>query len=888
VDTAPDVRPSDSFGTETWEADVVLSDGGTVHVRPIQPTDAEAFKQFHAQLSPQSVYYRYFSPKPRLTDAEIERFTTVDMLDRAALVALLGDDIVADARYDRWPGKPEAEVAFAVVDSHQGRGLSTLLLEHLAAIARLNGIVRFTAEVLADNRAMLSVFARAGWPVTRAFDSGVVDVAFDVVPTPAYLDTVERREQQAESRSIARLLRPKSVAVVGASDKPASVGQALLRGLLRSGFPGPVFAVNPARERVSGLPCYARLTDVPEDVALAIVAVPPDQVEGVLEDAIAKHVRGLVMVTGDFARTTPGEPSAVQHLVARARGNGMRIIGPASMGLLSTAADVPLRAVLAPTIVAAGGVSISLQSGPLGTGILELAARLGVGLASFVSLGDKADVSGNDLLQYWEDDPATRVVLVYTESFGNPRKFARIARRVSRHKPIVAVRAGGTADPTTEALYEQAGVIRVRTVRELFDTARVLDRLPLPRGDRLMVVGNAASPAILALDAAKMEGLVPAVLGVDIANELLEPLPEGSTLDEGVVQLTHRAMPADFGHAVKTLLAAGDVDAILVIFAPPLPDVATIPKDALREVEDVLDKPLVAVMVGFDDGPLAPGSRIPVFAFPEPAVGALGRIARHVRAHRTFPPSELTTPEGIDEARVRAVLDHALEVRPEGTLLPLAAAEELLSACGIRVASAHAITSVDAAITAAEELGYPVALKAAKIVRSGRSERAGVALDLHDAGEVRRAWSGIEDELGPGALTEAIVQCMAPPGVELRVKVEPHPPLGAVLTFGLGGVFADAIGDEVPRLVPFLAGEAAAVIGASRAARALIDDEARRSAEDLLERVAHLADAHPEVESLLINPVLASRGGSWVTDVSVHVRPAVAHADTPLRRLGPR
>jgi acyl-CoA synthetase (NDP forming)/GNAT superfamily N-acetyltransferase len=886
VDAAPDVRPGEDRGTESWEADVVLSDGGTVHVRPIQATDAEDFRQFHEHLSAQSAYYRYFSPKPRLTDAEVERFTTVDMLDRAALVALLGDEIVADARYDRWPGKPEAEVAFTVADEHQGRGLSTLLLEHLAAIARLNGIVRFTAEVLADNRAMLSVFARAGWPVSRAFDSGVVDVAFDLVPTPAYLDTVERREQQAESRSIARLLRPKSVALVGASDEPSSVGQALLRSLLRSGFPGPIFAVNPAHERVAGLPCYPQLTDVPEDVALAIVAVPPHQMEVVLEDAIAKHVRGLVMVTGGFARPSRGEPSTMQHLVARARGNGMRIIGPASMGLLSTAADVPLRAVLAPTRVAAGGVSISLQSGPLGTGILELAARLGVGLASFVSLGEKADVSGNDLLQYWEDDPATRVVLVYTESFGNPRKFARIARRVAQRKTIVAVRAGSTGDPTTEALYEQAGVIRVQTVRELLDTARVLDRLPLPRGDRLMVVANAVSPAILALDAARVEGLVPAVLGVDVAQELVEPLPDGSTLDDGVVQLTYRAMPADFGHAVKTLLAADNVDAILVIFAPPLPDFATVPIDALRELEDRLEKPLVTVMVGLDDGPLAPGSRIPVFAFPEPAVAALGRIARHVRAHRTFPAAELRPPEGIDAARARTVLEQALELRPDGTLLPLAAAEELLSSYGIHVAPARAVTSRDAAVAAADAVGYPVALKAAGIVRRGRSERAGVALDLHDAAEVRRAWSGIEDELGPAALSEAIVQCMAPPGVELRVRVEPHPALGPVVTFGLGGVFADAIGDEVPRLVPFLDGEAAAAIRASRAARALTDDEARRSAEDLLERVAFLADAHPEVDSLLINPVLASRGGSWVTDVSVHVRHAVAHADTPVRRLG--
>jgi acyl-CoA synthetase (NDP forming)/GNAT superfamily N-acetyltransferase len=885
VDATSGLPADGALDAVAWEADVVLADGGTVHVRPIEPTDAEAFRRFHGQLSAQSVYYRFFSPKPRLTDGELERFTTVDMVDRAALIALLGDEIVADARYDRWVGKPEAEVAFSVADEHQGRGLSTLLLEHLAAIARLNGIERFTAEVLADNRAMLSVFARAGWPVSRAFDSGVVDVAFDLVPTPAYLDTVERREQQAESRSIARLLRPKSVAVVGASEEPSSVGQVLVRSLLRSGFPGPVYAVNPAHQRVGGLPCYPRLTDVPDDVALAVVAVPPDQLEAVVEDAIAKHVRGLVLVTG-APPAAPGEASVAARLVARARGNGMRIIGPASMGVVSTAADLPLRVVLSPTRIGRGGVAISLQSGPLGTGILELAARLGVGLSGFVSLGEKADVSGNDLLQYWEDDPATRVVLLYTETFGNPRKFARIARRVSQRKPIVAVRAGANADLTTEALYEQAGVIRVRTVRELLDTARVLDGLPLPAGGRLMIVANAVSPAILALDAAKVEGLVPARLGVDLAQEVLEPLPEGSTLEDGVLQLTYRAMPADFSHAVETMLGAEDVDAILVIFAPPLPDASTVPVDVLRALEEHLQKPLVAVMVGLDDGPLVPGSRIPVFAFPEPAIGALGRIARHVMLHRSGPREEIHRPEGTDPERAHAVLAHALEVRPEGTRLPLAAAEELLSAYGIRVAPARAVTSLDDAVEAAEALGYPVALKAAAIVRRGRSERAGVALDLHDATEVKRAWAGIEDELGPNAMAEAIVQCMAPPGVEIRVGVALHPALGPVVTFGLGGVYADAIGDEVPRLVPFVEGEAAATVRASRAAIALVDDDARRSAEDLLERVASLADAHPEIDALVINPLLASSGGSWVTDVTVHVRPAVALADTPVRRLG--
>jgi acyl-CoA synthetase (NDP forming)/GNAT superfamily N-acetyltransferase len=871
---------------EQWEADVVLSDGGTVHVRPIRPSDAEAFRRFHAGLSSQSLYFRFFSPKPRLTDAEVERFTTVDMADRVALVAILGDELIADARYDRWPGKDEAEVAFTVADEHQGRGLSTILLEHLAAIARTRGIARFTAEVLGENRAMLSVFARAGWPVTRAFDSGVVDVVFDIVPTPDYLNTVDRREQRAESRSIARLLNPRSVGVVGASDQPSTVGRVLMQNLLSGGFAGPVYPVNPAHERVANMRCYPSLREVPDDVALAIVAVPPDQLEAVLDDAIAKHVRGLLIVTGDLPGGTDDETPLVRRLVTRARGNGIRIIGPASMGVLTTGEDSALRAVLAPTHVRPGAVSISLQSGPLGTGLLEMASRLGVGLASFVSLGDKADVSGNDLLQYWEDDPATSVVLIYTESFGNPRKFARIARRLSRRKPIVAVRAGASGDPTTAALYEQAGVIRVPTVRQLFDTARVLVGPPLPRGNRVMVVSNAVSPALLARDTARVEGLAPADLGVDLVDELLAPLPAGSSLEGGVLQLTHRAMPADYAHAVRALLAADAVDALVVIFAPPLPDLAALPAHALLELEPELTKPLVTVIVGLDDGPLAKGSRIPVFAFPEPAVGALGRIARHVASRDRVPPGEPRRPDGCDVDAATAIVDQALQARPEGTMLPLRAAEGLLRAYGVSVSAGRSVTSEDAAVAAAnEELGYPVALKANGIVRRGRSERAGVALDLHDAAEVRRAWRGITDELGAPAMVEAVVQAMAPPGAELRVAVEPHPLLGPVLTFGLGGVLADAIDDRIPRLVPFGAGDAAAVIEASRAGRALDGDPRVTDAViDLLERVGWLVEDHHELDRLVINPALGSAEGAWVVDVTAHVRPA-PHLTDPVRRL---
>ncbi len=555
---------------QSWESDVVLADGGTVHVRPIRPDDAAALVAFHGRLSPESIYFRFFSPKPRLTDKEVEKFTTVDMVDRVALVAELGDDVIAVARYDRWPGRDEAEVAFTVDDAHHGRGIATLLLEHLAAIARSHGLRRFTAEVLPDNRPMLGVFRRAGFEVHNEFSGGVIDVAFDIEPTLAYAESVDRREQRAESRSIARLLRPRSVAVIGASDRLGSVGREVFRNLLNSGFQGPVYPVNPTAPHVASVPAYDSVLDIPDDIHLAVVAVPAEAVPGVIAQCAQKRVRGAIVVSTGFADAGPEGAATQRAMVELARRNGMRIIGPASLGVINTDPTSPLHASFAPRDVPAGHLAVSLQSGPLGAGMIELAKRLGVGLSSFVSVGNKADVSANDLLNYWYDDPATDVVLLYTETFGNPRKFGRVARRVSRRKPVVAVKAGrGSADDVAaDALYQQAGVIRVDTVRDMFDVGRVLASQPLPGGDRVAVVTNALSPAVLALDGLRASGLRPAELSVDTRAELHHQLAD-DVIVGNPIDLTYRSVPADYRAALETVLSDPGVDAVLAVYAPP-------------------------------------------------------------------------------------------------------------------------------------------------------------------------------------------------------------------------------------------------------------------------------------------------------------------------------
>ena len=422
-----------------WESTVVLGNGDVAVIRPLTPHDRDALAAFHRRQSKDSIYRRYFSPKPELSDRDLDHFTHIDMTDRVALAVESHGEFIAWSSYERWPGRSEAEAAFMVDDAHQGEGIATLMLEHLAAIARSNGIDRFTAEVLADNRPMLAVFAKAGWPLQRRFDSGVVDLDWELATTDEFLDSVERREQRADSRAVVRLLIPRAIAVIGASDRPGSVGAAIWDSVTAN-TSLPVHAVNPARTMLGDHPCHASVADLPDDVSLAIVAVPAQHLDDTIDACIAKRMRGAIVIT-----SVDGTDVDVAAMVARARRNGLRIIGPSSMGVASARPDASLQAALVRVTLPVGHVAISMQSGSLASSLLRRARDLDLGISWFVSLGDKADVSANDLLQFWEEDTNTSVVAIYTESFGNPRKFARIARRVSRTKPIVAVRTGSAS-----------------------------------------------------------------------------------------------------------------------------------------------------------------------------------------------------------------------------------------------------------------------------------------------------------------------------------------------------------------------------------------------------------------------------------------------------------
>lgn len=848
MEPADDAAPRITDGG--WASTVVLGDGSTAAIRPIAPDDAPSLAAFHERQSPESKYRRFFSPKPTLRDADLERFTHVDFVDRVALVVEEHGDFIAWASYERLQNRSDAEVAFMVDDEHQGRGIATLLLEHLAAIAQSNGIERFTAQTLGDNRGMLAVFAKAGWPVHRRFESGVIDVDFPLADTSEYIDSVERREHRADSLAVARLLLPTSIAVIGASDVEGSIGHLAWHSVSRTSR-CPVFPVNPKHPTIGGRTAFASVTDIADEVGLAIIAVPTSSLESTIDECIAKRVRGAVVITA-----VTEDDLDIEALVSHARRNGLRIIGPSSFGVASPRPETLLQAALVDVALPAGRIAISMQSGTLASSLLLLAQQLGFGLSWFVSLGDKADISANDLLQFWEDDDATSVIALYTESLGNPRKFARIAGRVSASKPIVAVRTGAALiGAANAALYERTGVIQVPTVTAMLDTARVLASQPLMNGSRVAVVSNSRSPFVLASATLTATGL-------EIAAS---------------PHLDWRATQADYAHALRTSLDDDAVDAVLVIHAPPRFDAIEGPAAAVAEVGGESTKPIVAVMLGATDGQLSPGSPIPTFSFPEQAAAALSRVAAYSAWRRTAATeaAEVETAR-IDPAAAGALVAEHLDA---GTMPP-SAMVGLLASYGVAMPTTQFVDADDAVATAGK-IGYPVAVKATHR-RVGRSVEAGIALDLSSDDDVDEAVSLMRQHLGDDA-ARVHVQKMVPPGVDLRIRAVHDERVGPVITVGIGGLQADAIGDESSRLAPISPATARNLVASTRAA-ALLDDAALESVADRVTRIAQLASDHAAIVELDLNPVIVSEHGCWVADAQIALRRA-ERPDPALRRL---
>lgn len=889
-----------------WECDVVLADGGTVHLRPVGPGDADRLVEFHARLSAETVYLRFFSPKPTLSRQEVERFTHVDHDTRVALVAELGDRLVGVARYDREVGTDSAEVAFVISDEHQGRGIGTALLEHLAAAARERGITRFVAQTLARNHHVLGVMRAAGFAERTRLEDGVVYVELLIEPTDRARAAIEAREHRAEATSVARVLTPQSVALIGASRNPASVGHQALRNLLAGGFAGPVYPVNPGAEHVASVKAYPTVLDIPGTVDLAVIAVPAASVIDVVRECAAKGVAGLVVLSAGFAEV--GDVEAQAELRGLARRNGMRLVGPNCIGVVNTA--IGLDATFSPYAATPGRVALQSQSGALGIAILERSARIGLGVSTFVSVGNKADVSGNDLLQYWEDDAGTDVVLLYLESFGNPHKFARIARRVSRRKPIVAVKSGRSAagvraasshtaamaspDIAVDALFRQSGVIRVDTLDELFDMALVLDSQPLPAGNRVAIVTNSGGPGILATDACDGAGLAVPELSV-ATQEALRAVVDANGAVSNPVDLVASATPRMYEQAISIVLADAAIDAAIVIctptFAAPPPEIA----EVLCTSSAATNKPLLGCFLAWPGLPpllrgagREPGSNVPAFSSPEPAARALARAAGYA-AWRMRPPGVVPDLDGYDAGAACSVVADFLTSSPEGGWLPAKGVERLLAAAGVRTPASVSVANADEAARAATQLGYPVALKAAGSELVHKSDVGGVRLGLSSEDEVAEAYRSMAGNIG-ARMTGGLVQQMAAPGVETIVGVVHHPLFGPLVMFGIGGVDTELRHDRSFRILPLTDLDAAELVRSLRAAPLLFGYRgsppvALADLEDLLQRVARLAGDVPALAELDINPLIASPSGAIAVDVRAKVTPVSPGPPPDLRQM---
>ena len=867
-----------------WTADVLLRDGSTAHIRPITPADEELLIEFYARVSDTSKYYRFFSPMPVLSPRDVRRFTHVDYVDRVAFVLLLQGQMIAVGRYDVVTAG-EAEVAFLIEDAHQGRGIAQILLEHLAQAGRERGITKFTAEVLPDNSRMIQTFRSAGYKVVSGYEEGVISLEFPIEPTETAVGAMMAREHEAEAASIQRFFRPGSVALIGASRRQDTIGQQLVRNLVNADFAGRLYVVNPNTEAVSGMPAYKSVAEIPGPVDVAIVAVPAEAVQDVVLECAAKGVHGLVVISSGFAETGEEGRQRQRRLVGLSRSYGLRLIGPNALGIINTDPAVSLNASVAPLMPPRGRAGFFCQSGALGSAILEKVNNRGLGLSTFVSAGNRADVSGNDLLQYWEEDDATEVVMMYLESIGNPRKFSRIARRVSLRKPIVAVRSGRTtqgvpmghavrrisAPPqAVDAMFRQAGVIQVDTLEDMFDVAQLLAHQPLPRGRRAAVVGNSDALGLLAADAAASVGLV---VNKQIALSV-EPTPE------------------EFEDALDAAIDDPDVDAVVAVYIPPLTQPGDQIANVLAAVGEQSDKPIVSTFLGAVGipellrvpdvaGSTAGRGSVPSYSSVESAVRSLAKVVEYAVWLRT-PEGPAVDPDVAEVARdaraARAVVAEVLAKRPAGGELEADELSQLLDAYGIELWPALSVGSVEEAVAAGAKLGWDVVLKATAAHLRDQPGSAHLVPHIRDEDGMREGWQALSDLVGEPGHPGFVVQRQAPPGVPINIRSSEDSLFGPVISFGMAGPLNELIGDRSFRIPPLSRRDAAAMVREVKSAPMLFgyrgaDVVDIASVESLLLRVSQLQNDLPQVSSLDLSLVLAAPQGSAVLTARARVEP---------------
>jgi acetyl coenzyme A synthetase (ADP forming)-like protein len=875
------------------DSDVILRDGSTVRLRAVRETDAEAIVDLFAGLSERSLYYRFMTTH-RVDLAEARRIAVSDP-SNVLIVAERGHGLCGIAGYYRAATKPErAEVAFAVADALQGHGLGTRMLERLAEIGRDRGVRAFDAYVLGDNLAMMDVFLQSGFALTQGLEQGVFHIALDLAPTAQFESAAGRRAQIAAAASLRPFFEPRCIAVIGANAERGRIGSEILHNLRETGFTGTLAPVHPTARQIDGCPAYPNVRDIPGDVDLAVIVVPAARVAAVVDDCLAKGVRALVVISAGFGEVGEQGHKLQDEVVERIRAAGVRMIGPNCMGIVNTDPAFSVNATFSPVYPPQGRVAFSTQSGALGLAILDYVRRLNIGISSFASIGNKADVSGNDLLQYWAEDPRTDVILLYLESFGNPRKFAEIARRVARSKPIVAVKAGRSgagaraasshtgARASSEALVEMmlrgSGVIRTRTLEELFDVGTVLANQPVPGGRRVAIVTNAGGPAILAADACEANGLSVPILEEATQRELRTFLPATASVGNPVDMIAS-ATPEQYRRALEVVAADPSVDSIIAIFIPPLVTEPDAVAEAIRGAAANVSKPMIATFLGTHGvrPQLAP---VPSFAFPEAAAAALAHVARYGEWLRKPSVSPEPMPEDV-RTRLRAVVDQ-LVGSGEGWISPKEC-EALLTAAGLPGVASRVAHTAEDAVAAARELGLPVVLKATGKRILHKSDVGGVRLALASEHAVRDAFNALSGTLGD-ALEAVLVQPMVTGGVEMAVGGVNDPAFGPVVMCGTGGVLIDLLDDTAFAMCPLAESEARGLVEQLRGRVRLRGFRGGPAADEgaltrLLVRTSQVLHACPEIREMDLNPVMVLSAGAIVADVRVLVgppRPAAA------------
>ena len=876
--------------------DVVLRDGSTVRVRAMRPDDDKGLLGLFTSLSEESRWFRFFSPtKGAALAAEAHRETNLD--HTFGLLALSGPEerVVGHAFY---AGLDEhrAEVAFTIANDFQGRGLGTILLGQLAEVAEANNIQMFEAEVVAANHAMLHVFRESGFPIEVSAEAGQLHVTFPTSFTREAIEKFETRETLAAVNALKLFFNPRAVAVVGASRQRGTIGGEIFHNLLLFGFNGPVYPVNPTADVVQSVPAYASVEAIPGPVDLAIIVVPAERVIEVATACGRKGVKALVVISMGFSETGKEGQTQQADLVRVCREAGMRLIGPNCMGIINTAPDIRLDATFAPNMPPAGRVGFSSQSGALGLAIIEHANSLGLGISTFVSVGNKADISGNDLLRYWESDPGTDVILLYLESFGNPKKFSEIARRVGRKKPIVVVKSGRSAagaratsshtgallaasDVTVDALFRQAGVIRTDTLEELFDVASLLVNQPLPRGQRVGIITNAGGPAILCADACEARGLEVPVLSENSQAKLRAFLPAGASVGNPIDMIA--SAPAEhYRQAIEIVAGDKNVDALIVIFTPPL---VTRADDVAREIIEAVKtidrgKPILSVFLSAQAAPaeLRSGEiRIPAYSFPETAAIALARAARYSQ-WRERPETMAARFTDVRRDEAAAVVATALS-RGDGWLTTEETAE-LFSCYGLPLIEQRIVKTPEEAGRVAEKMDGEVALKVIAPGVIHKTEAGGVRLNLRGNKQVRKAaremTAGFEES--GNSPTGFLIQRMAGKGVEMIVGVVHDPQFGPVVACGAGGVQVELLRDVSVRLTPLSREDAAEMIGGLKTYPLLngfrggpVCDIAALK-EGLL-RVSAMVEDIPQIAELDCNPFVVQERGAVILDARVRV-----------------